>query len=548
MIEEEQRKMQESILSLFNKKDKKKTEEALENMTLLEDIQQLSIDKDVEKKVRSELDQIEDKDPKVEVPMCNYGPGCRCNPELPKDIFDQIEGRDEAEGEKKEEQQDVRNMKRKKRRRKLKTAFEFNVQVDFHEPNSNFYQLLSSEDEGDSTDESSELDEQTHEETEKEKKDSPNTELVWEQKEDVSEGSFISEHSDYEDIHELDDEVTIARNDIKPTTSEAFEDSPEANVNIKEEEPEEIDDNDSDNSFIEFHDDVPSKHDTVELSSSEGFILIENPTAQNIKAEPETKQEQDPESGNEEIMSDVGKEEKNICLNHDTTTVKENNFMIVPSNDEAVAKIQNVNSNSENDNDKQISEDEISINMSPVLKKTEEQSVIKSKVKNKRIHSARQRRIPGRSVVSANSKNISNPTKRPLSASVSRTRTKLDSGNECKQLPARNCKDIMSLLLQEESFDMDLKANWDRRTPGGFRMLPEEDVTITRLSPLPSINSESRPNTATLNDRILSPRWTRASPDKFFLEEDKVESLGEQNKWIRSSTPANTLPSLNRHM
>ena len=189
--------MQESILSVLNKKNRKKkeTEEVAEKMTLLEDIQQLSIDKEIEQKVRRELDQVDDtkSDPKVEVPMCNYGPGCRCNPELPKDIFDQIEGIDDT---KKEDEAPPPCSKRKKRRR-LKTAFKFNVQVDFHDANSNFYQLLSSEDETDSVEDSLEIIEDTPVIENDDNAEEETGEIAWEKndEDENSDNSFISEKS-----------------------------------------------------------------------------------------------------------------------------------------------------------------------------------------------------------------------------------------------------------------------------------------------------------------------------------------------------------------
>ena len=94
LIEEEQRKMQESILALFNKREQNKAEREAKEMEaksqLQKDIENVSIDKEVEQKVREDLGQIKDEQDKkkVEVPICNYGPGCRCNPEIKEDIFD----------------------------------------------------------------------------------------------------------------------------------------------------------------------------------------------------------------------------------------------------------------------------------------------------------------------------------------------------------------------------------------------------------------------------------------------------------------------------
>ena len=58
MIEEEQRKMQESILSLLHRKERERQEKMCDSVPeksqLEKDIEQISIDKEVEKKVREE--------------------------------------------------------------------------------------------------------------------------------------------------------------------------------------------------------------------------------------------------------------------------------------------------------------------------------------------------------------------------------------------------------------------------------------------------------------------------------------------------------------
>ena len=95
MIEEEQRKMQESILSLLHRKERERQEKMCDSVPeksqLEKDIEQISIDKEVEKKVREDLGQNEHDKKRIQVPICNYGPSCKCNPVLPEDIFDQLE-------------------------------------------------------------------------------------------------------------------------------------------------------------------------------------------------------------------------------------------------------------------------------------------------------------------------------------------------------------------------------------------------------------------------------------------------------------------------
>ena len=153
LIEEEQRKMQESILALFNKREQNKAEREAKEMEaksqLQKDIENVSIDKEVEQKVREDLGQIKDEQDKkkVEVPICNYGPGCRCNPEIKEDIFDQLEAGKEPEAP---------TVKKKRKKRNRNNPFEYNLKVDFHDANSNFYQLLSTEDEDSYSSESSE--------------------------------------------------------------------------------------------------------------------------------------------------------------------------------------------------------------------------------------------------------------------------------------------------------------------------------------------------------------------------------------------------------
>lgn len=181
MIEEEQRKMQESILSLLHRKERERKEKMCDSVPeksqLEKDIEKISIDKEVEKKVREDLGQNEHEKKRIQVPICNYGPSCKCNPVLPDDIFDQLEAGKEPgakesgtkesgakedsnsspdlKGETnlktnlKVELKENEQPKRRKKRRNLRTAFEYNLKVDFHDANSNFYQLLSSEDEDD---------------------------------------------------------------------------------------------------------------------------------------------------------------------------------------------------------------------------------------------------------------------------------------------------------------------------------------------------------------------------------------------------------------
>ena len=228
MIEEEQRKMQESILSLLHRKERERQEKMCDSVPeksqLEKDIEQISIDKEVEKKVREDLGQNEHDKKRIQVPICNYGPSCKCNPVLPEDIFDQLEAGKEPGVKAKEEsisnseqkEKEESNLKtepststevvikeneqpkRRRRRSNLRTAFEYNLKVDFHDANSNFYQLLSSEDEdddlaGDDNEESSEDSYIEVMATPAEPDIKPNE---TEESEEESENSFISEYSD----------------------------------------------------------------------------------------------------------------------------------------------------------------------------------------------------------------------------------------------------------------------------------------------------------------------------------------------------------------
>ena len=174
-------------------------EDVKEKSQLEKDIEQISIHKDVEKKVREDLGQDQEKEEKkkIEVPMCNYGPGCRCNPEIKEDMFDLIEAgkQPEVHGE---------ESKKKKKKKNLKTAFEYNLKVDFHDANSNFYQLLSSEEEDctvieeeESEEESSDnshCDQMTNEEK---------AETIVEEENEISDDSFITEYSDVEEVETI---------------------------------------------------------------------------------------------------------------------------------------------------------------------------------------------------------------------------------------------------------------------------------------------------------------------------------------------------------
>ena len=144
--------MQESILGLFSKRNKKteepvqveeteKEEEATEQKDAIEKEMEIIEAKtevkseektDLEKKEEDDYDEIRKKRI-IQIPVCNFGPDCKCNPDLSELM----------------KESEIKEKPKKKIRKVAKRhgPFEYNLKVDFHDANSNFYQLLSSEDE-----------------------------------------------------------------------------------------------------------------------------------------------------------------------------------------------------------------------------------------------------------------------------------------------------------------------------------------------------------------------------------------------------------------
>ena len=144
--------MTESILAVIKNKERreeerKAREEAEEAAAAAEEIngpsekekylQRLSetnIDEDeLTNAMMAKIEGTETKNEGEKLPGCNSGPGCKCSP-------DEI-------GEKNLHKTTHRQNSVNDKKPKLKTAFEFCLKVDFHDKQSNFYQLLSSEDE-----------------------------------------------------------------------------------------------------------------------------------------------------------------------------------------------------------------------------------------------------------------------------------------------------------------------------------------------------------------------------------------------------------------
>ena len=516
--------MQESILSVLNKKNRKKkeTEEVAEKMTLLEDIQQLSIDKEIEQKVRRELDQVDDtkSDPKVEVPMCNYGPGCRCNPELPKDIFDQIEGIDDT---KKEDEAPPPCSKRKKRRR-LKTAFKFNVQVDFHDANSNFYQLLSSEDETDSVEDSLEIIEDAPVIENDDNAEEETGDIVREKndEDENSDNSFISDKSLPK--HRISAEIKTEFENPKEEKIDSTIELNEKSERVAREHSQNSEtDEESLDSFIDINDDLVDENEINKDTESDSFVIIEQPSVSIVEDTMDDKTLSSNEDIPVETKQDIPDEDPSPA----GLVVMENNFL-------------STNKNENNYDEPKPSTENLQI---PVI--TEEDEELQAKDKVMRPRSAVRRRHP--------KDNKTTDTKkknqvRPHSARITRTGNNAASNNEsCNKLVRRNCKDIMGLLLQESSFDLNLNPDWGRRSATGFNLQGSDTASISSLSPLPPISSSPRPTYQEDLPRITSPTWTRPSSAVFPLDHD-VASVGEQHQWLRSSTPANTLPSLRDHL
>ena len=120
----------------------------------------------------------------------------------------------------------------------------------------------------------------------------------------------------------------------------------------------------------------------------------------------------------------------------------------------------------------------------------------------------------------------------------------------CIRRQAQNCRDIYNLLQQEDCHDFDLKAGWDRRSPGVLS-LPDSNLgTPSKASPLPPISRIEKKSGKNSDqcEPARSPSWSRVeSCDLSFLEEgqDRTDTL---DKWLRSSRPANTLPKLERKL
>ena len=110
-----------------------------------------------------------------------------------------------------------------------------------------------------------------------------------------------------------------------------------------------------------------------------------------------------------------------------------------------------------------------------------------------------------------------------------------------------NCRDIMNLLHHEMAIDLGLKENWDRgSTHYKFSYDPAQTLTTCQPVPLPPISNIPTTNDETghQDGELTPPTWTRISTEELTLSDEEFQVSENNDKWLRSSTPANTLPSI----
>ena len=589
MIEEEQRKMQESILSLLHRKERERQEKmndsVPEKSQLEKDIEQISIDKEVEKKVREDLGQNEHEKKRIQVPICNYGPSCKCNPVLPDDIFDQLEAGQEpgvkVETSSKPEQtgketpsletesklvKDNGEPKRRKKRKNYRTAFEYNLKVDFHDVNSNFYQLLSSEDEDDEP-ATGEATEDSSEESYIEMKDTLKEQEVQqhdENSEEECENSFISEMSDEKipcndesldekecEQSELNDSVLISDESIHIATQnsdkkdvmivedivdfipEDFDTSSE-NVNtdqdvtridsnqiineIKTSDCEEAYVGETESRQAESKTGLQSKDEVdedIKLNDQNqeplGLILI-----------PETEEIDDKAKGNNilslSIPVSTDKEEKDLPPKDLDSKMCKNGMI---SNEE-------INEQEEDDTyflmlNQKISNSPREIyqqNTSKIeredngeeIKPPEGQRIFIEK-RQSRAKRRKMRRESANLKLSSKTVNYDTGGDKMAMYGISRAKPLQDFDEEIKvkvKFPRSNCRDIMGLLQKESSADLNLYPDWKKSEIETHPKSPD-NLGHEKSQPLPPISLAVRAKANDTENVIRAPDWTRVT-------------------------------------
>ena len=641
-------------------------EDIKEKSQLEKDIEQISIHKDVEKKVREDLGQDQEKEEKkkIEVPMCNYGPGCRCNPEIKEDMFDLIEAgkQPEVHGE---------ESKKKKKKKNLKTAFEYNLKVDFHDANSNFYQLLSSEEEDctvieeeESEEESSDnshCDQMTNEEK---------AETIVEEENETSDDSFITEYSDVEEVDTINIENTkqtesiaeesinaedspdpeeekvasvdmteyfivnsrreeTLRNDESNCADEGIKNEPNSEEVLpskgEESDASEIVEKNTKDAIIEsinealenvseykqtvFGERNQSNHDvssiaiaihdiaTVESTEEipdekeekisvhkdievDSFVFVEKDMPKNenvlftkVQKHKKTDEKQGPvtpislrkiceDSGGNSSEMELYKplvEENKTKMNSKYTSNKEDSILEEKKKVKLDSKLSSKGEEKDTNNVDLSSKYQYTNQKQEKSKKDRKPTHLKSKYV-----SPKQERSTENMSKANFHKMASLPNQREDISIKYYDRYKKPPQKSEKVVEAKvtanfaksNCRDIMNLLQQESSMDLDLHPDWNRATTSPFPLenRSRPSSSTGRPSPLPPIVSmrdvKNRRETNRV-EKINPPNWKRVPVENIidhFDHEDDHEEVSDQNdKWLRSSTPANTLPSLLRN-
>ena len=105
----------------------------------------------------------------------------------------------------------------------------------------------------------------------------------------------------------------------------------------------------------------------------------------------------------------------------------------------------------------------------------------------------------------------------------------------------------MNLLQQESSLDLDLKADWNRNSHGTFPLQEGGVILSSKTAPLPPIHDWKPKEDTSPHCDITIPNWKHVSEDvRNFYDDDTEDVVDNNDKWLRSSTPANTLPSIYR--
>ena len=598
MIEEEQRKMQESILSLLHRKERERQEKMCDSVPeksqLEKDIEQISIDKEVEKKVREDLGQNEHDKKRIQVPICNYGPSCKCNPVLPEDIFDQLEAGKEPGVKAKEEsisnseqkEKEESNLKtepststevvikeneqpkRRRRRRNLRTAFEYNLKVDFHDANSNFYQLLSSEDEdddlvtGDDNEESSEESYIEVEATPAEPDVIPNE---TEDSGEESENSFISEYSDNKRTcnDESLEEKGMRISEFNEEISKNDETIQEATQNCDNEDEIIVED------IVDFASDIVTKNNDVFGKEEETSVTtlktfdekvdsIEHEVANTAKTEPEQAQSrklslQDKNENQKQEPLPFFVKTENIGKEKTEETTKNSLSMSVSKDDDKIVlPLKDLDSQTlklanfaNNENTKNEEEDDKSLLLKAKISSSVKEQEEKPKEEEKAViggeckYSLKEESVQKKDQVDLRGNKVSRSKRRKervqsanlklsskkINCDKDRSKNKLemnersmvkpfqdvDEGGKSKLMfPRSNCRDIMSLLQQENSDDLELCPDWKGRDIDDFPTLTTPgNRGQDRSLPLPPISQTMRNRASKAEDDIIAPNWTR---------------------------------------